>query len=315
MELSEDLLSKVINEMKSRKQPEIYWDYDDTIDTKSIVKVLEHADEYGSALWYLQDDIWERNMDCIYELEIDFIKDCLETLSDEIEEEFGCNCIDYKKLANELRDNLIDYVSVGLDIKGLLRGTENLRITMYSNMDCMNSFWFESQGGLSYEESYLGAVIDMLELNPLKVKELLEKDGHTVYGEWPDLPLRIPYVDLAKFYDELLNQSCPAVNLTILGQANQYDLLKNGTKGKVIIPKGNRVGFYSSLQGGGSPFDTELLRDFEIDLDGHGETKYDHWGMEVDDPSNAYHLKNCYGTYDDIFSSEITYKTTEDATV
>jgi len=37
--------------------------------------------------------------------------------------------------------------------------------------------------------------------------------------------------------------------------------------------------------------------------------------MEVDDPSNAYHLKNCYGTYDDIFSSEITYKTTEDATV
>lgn len=304
MELSQTLIDKVIKEMQSRTQPEIYWDYNDSIESKSIIKALEDDEP----LYSLTDDIWERNMDYIYTLEIEFIQECLETISDEIEEESGCDCIDYKQLAGQLRNDLLDYVSVGFDIKGLLRGSENLRFTMYSNYDCMNSFWFESQGGLSYEDSYLGAVIDMLELNPLKVKELLEEKGYTVYGEWPDLSTRDPYISPSDFFVELENQCCPAVNLVLLAQVNQHDLLKNGKKGKVIIPKGNPVGFYSTWQGGGSPFDAKLLRDFEIDLDGHGETKYDHWSMDVDDPSNTYHIKRCYGAYDSLFGSEISYK-------
>ena len=308
MKLSQTLIDKVIKEMQSRPQPEVYWDYNDSIESKSIIKALEKEEP----LYYLTDDLWERNMDYIWTLEIEFIKECLETLSDEIEEETGCDCIDYKQLAGQLRDDLLDYVSVGFDIKELLRGSENLRFTMYSNYDCMNSLWFESQAGLSYEESYLGAVINMLELNPLKIKELLDADGYTVHREWPDLPLRDPYVDVKKFYDELLNQCCPAVNLVILSQVNQYDLLKDGKKGKVVIPKGNPVGFYSTFQGGGSPFEVLLLRDFEIDLEGHGETKYDHWGMNVDNPDDPYHLKNCYGAYDSMFGREIEYLTVKD---
>jgi hypothetical protein len=299
MELSQDLLSKVINEMKSRKQPEIYWDYNDSIDTKSIVKALEHE----HPLWYLQDDIWERNMDYIYELEIDFIKDCLEEFSDEIEDESGCDCIDYKKLANELRDDLLDYVSVGLDIKGLLRGTENLRVTMYSNNDCMNSFWFESQGGFNYD-SYLGDCIDTLQLNPQAVKKLLVDKGYKVYGTWPNKPKRNPYVKIEDFWTELENQTCPAVNLTLLWQNDQYELLENGLKGKITLTEGHRVGFYSSWQGGGSPFDMQLIRPMTIDLDKPwGKTKYDHWGMKLDEEDGSYSVSSCYGVCDSFFGN------------
>ena len=298
MELSQDLLSKVIEKMKSSTQPEVYWDYRDYIDTKTIAKALEAE----HPLWYLQDDIWDRNLDYIYDLEIEFIQKCLKELSDEIEEESGCDCIDYKELARDLRDDLLDYVSVSLDIEGLLRGEENLRITMYANTDCMNSFWFESQGSFSYD-SYLGDCIDILQLNPQAVKKLLVSKGYKVYGKWPSKK-RIPYVKLEDFWIELENQTCPAVNLTILYQEDQHQLLTDGLKGKVVIPAGHRVGFYSSWQGGGSCFDMELVRPMTIDLDKPwGKTKYDHWGMKLDEEDGAYSVSSCFGVYDSFFGN------------
>jgi len=299
MELSQTLIDKVIKEMESRTQPEIYWDYNVSIDTSSIVKALDKEEP----LFYLSDDICERNMDYIYELEIEFIQECLESISDEIEEELDCDFIDYNKLANELRDDLLDYVLVEFDTKGLFRGTENLRITMYANTDCMNSFWFESQGGFSYD-SYLGDCIDVLQLNPASVKKLLVEKGYKVYGAWPNKPRRNPYVNLNDFWIELENICCPAVNLTLLYQMGQYELLKDGLKGKIILSEGHRVGFYSSWQGGGSPFDMKLIRPMTIDLDKPwGKTKYDHFGMKVDEENNDYSIKSCYGVYDSFFSN------------
>ena len=53
---------------------------------------------------------------------------------------------------------------------------------MLSDYDCINSNWFESQGGYSYEESYFGDMVDSLNLNPAQVKKLLTSHGYKVYG-------------------------------------------------------------------------------------------------------------------------------------
>ena len=41
---------------------------------------------------------------------------------------------------------------------------------MLSNYDCINSNWFESQGGYRYEESYFGDMVDSL--NPVSYTHL-----------------------------------------------------------------------------------------------------------------------------------------------
>ena len=62
-------------------------------------------------------------------------------------------------------------------VKDLIRYTDDIpiRVEMLSDYDCINSNWFESQGGYSYEESYFGDMVDSLNLNPAQVKETADE--------------------------------------------------------------------------------------------------------------------------------------------
>jgi hypothetical protein len=103
-------------------------------------------------------------------------------------------------------------------IEKLLKNTCAIpvRIELLSNYDCINSHWFESQGGFSYEESYFGDMVDALRLNPKKVKQLLLAHGEKARGRFPDRKSRdgLELVSYEQFYEELINSSCAATLLT-----------------------------------------------------------------------------------------------------
>lgn len=91
----------------------------------------------------------------------------------------------------------------------LIKHTDDIpvRVEMLSDYDCINSNWFESQGGYRYEESYFGDMVDVLNLNPARVKKMLVEKGYTAHGRFPDRKSRygkeqVPY---GHFYQELVN--------------------------------------------------------------------------------------------------------------
>lgn len=172
-ELSKNLLSKIKEELKTMKNPEIYWDYRDELGEEQITKILESPEGLND----VENEIFDMNVDHVYDLEIEHLKEALSSFKEELCEELGIedeDDLDLEEIAKELRDELLDYVSVDYNIKDLIRNTGpiNCRVELFSNYDCINSHWFEAiqGGGYGYEETYFGAMVDALNLNPEKQK-------------------------------------------------------------------------------------------------------------------------------------------------
>lgn len=312
-ELSDALVAKITEELKTMKNPKIYWDYRDELSEKQIAKILKSPD----GLFEVENEMFEMNSDHIYDLEIDHLKEALDSFKEELCEELGIEDdeLDLEEIARELRDEFLDYISVDYNIEDLIKNTGpiNCRVELFSNYDCINSHWFEAiqGGGYSYEETYFGAMIDALNLNPGKMKEALEKREITIYGEWPDLKERNgeEFVDYDKFVRELENSTCGANLLTIVCKVDLSMIIeKGGLPSKFTIPKGNNVGLFSSFQGGGSTIECPLLRDIVIDTEKRGETEYDHWSkiLPDDDRDNGYGINDVYGVHSDFFGNEIS---------
>jgi hypothetical protein len=294
METNVKLNDEQINLLKewlkqgSNGKIEFYWDYRDELSKDQINKIIE------GKINDVEDEIYESNLDYIHDRERELIKEALKECG--IEEDVDIH---------ELREELLDYISVDTNIRGLIRRTDGVpvRITWYSNYDCINSHWYESQGGYSYVESYFGAMVDRLNLNPKKVKQLLIEKGIKVVGKWPNKANREgkELVDYDDFYTELENHSCGAGLLVIVGTIDLDDFIK-GTPQVISIPKGNGIGIFSSSQGGGSPIDAELKHDLKIDLT--KGTKYDHWGLVVDS-NDGYSIDEVYGVTSSFWGDEI----------
>lgn len=286
------------------KEVQLYYvDYNDNLD--------EHLD-------LLQECIEAKNFDTLYEkidewyigssdYEFDNI---LNELKEDIEYTFDIE--DASEILEEFEDEIRDaiYERDSSDILGdLLSNTSNipLRVTMYSNYDCINSHWFETSGngGYSYKESYFGAMVDTLKLNPKKVKELLKSKGINTFGSFPNLKARDgkEYVSYQDFWQELENSSCGANLLTFVTCIEASDILKLESLSKIRIPKGNNVGLFSSFQGGGSVIEMGLLKDFDIDLSKHGLTKYDTFVIEID--KGTYSINNVYGVTSNFWGNTI----------
>ena len=309
--ISDALYSKIVEKLKSMEDPQIYWDYRGGIDNKTILKALEYAEKYKDAypIDYIYERVFDWNHDYICDLEIDHLKEALSWFETELQEELGVEEIDLEEIARELKDDLLDYVSVDYDLKDLLKGDVNIRFEMLSNYDCINSAWFEQQSGYSYPDSYFADTIKMLGLSPAKVKKTLNDHGVETHGKWPSRKDDKRLIDYDDFWVEEENRSwCPASLLTIVATVNQYDLLTNGLKGKILIPKGNYVGFYSSWQGGGSMIEAPLLRDYVIDLDKkYDKSGYLQWRMELDVRGNGYTIDEVYGVVQSFWGNEIEF--------
>lgn len=99
--------------------------------------------------------------------------------------DFGEEDVDtfFDEHEDEIRDEVYSRNDSDV-IKDLIRHTDNIpiRVEMLSDHDCINSNWFESQGGYSYEKFYFGEMVDCLNLNPARVKRLLTEHGYKTYG-------------------------------------------------------------------------------------------------------------------------------------
>lgn len=308
-EISDALIEKIKEKLCKMDPPQVYWDYRDQLSEEQAAKILSSPDGLND----VENEIWERNFDYSYDMEIEHLVDALGWFKAELEEELGEEDIDLKELAKELRDEFLDYLSVDINIKGLLSNTPsvNCRVELYSNYDCINSNWFEqSAGGYTYEDSYFGAIVDALNLNPIKVKEIFEERGMKMPGEYPDKPERNgqEYVDYKAFAIEMENDSCGAGLLCIVCKVDLSDVIEHGgMPTKFIIPKGNNVGIYSSMQGGGSMIECPLIRDMVVDTKARGETEYDHLSLIPDTKEHGYTIDDAYGVHSDFFGDEIKF--------
>lgn len=194
------------------------------------------------------------------------------------------------------------------DIEDMLRYTADIpvRIEMLSNYDCINSHWFEGEGGFSYEESYFGDMIDALGLNPIRVEQLLASHGDKVCGCFPDMKERdgkelVSYED---FYEEYINSSCGANLLIFMATLNPVRLYEAGFQipSKLTIPAGNKCGLFSSTYGGGSILEMELLRDVTIDLE---RTEYPKYRLEFESGGGSYSIWQVYGYDRDCYGKPV----------
>ena len=283
-----------------------YVDRNDSLDehTKIIEKCIEDksADALYEAIdgWYQDSPFYE-----FESLDKDLVSDICSKF--EIEED------EAEELLEEYRDEINDhYYSVddSTVLQDLIRNTSSIevRIPLYSNYDCINSHYFE--GSYSYRESYFGDMVDVLNLNPAKVKKLLVENDIEVYGSFPNYKHREgkELVSYADFWQELENSSCGANLLVFTGLLNLQDLLDKDFKVvELTIPKGNNCGLFSSTYGGGSVLEMELQRDFKIKLDvprKKGLTKYDSFGLSIDD-ANGYSIDSVYGMCRSFWKNEI----------
>jgi hypothetical protein len=312
--LSKELLTKIQVEIE-KKQPEVYFDYNDELSDKQIAQIINEGFQDVIA------EIWDLSQDYIYELECSHVEDVLEKFETEITAELSLLDDDYefdaKYLRSELWDDLINYVSVDMDIKQLLKNTGlvNIRVEMLSNYDCINSHWFNTSGGGGYEyvDSYFGAMVDELNLNPAKVKKILLDNEIKAFGSFPNKKNRDgkEFVSYEDFFQEIENSSCGANLLTFVGRVDLRDLYDVEVYDKiteVIIPAGNNCGIFSSMQGGGSVMEMKLLRDKKISLiKPFGKTKYDTYHLSVDDDKDAgYGINQTYGVVSEFFGKEVT---------
>lgn len=209
---------------------------------------------------------------------------------------------------DEIRDEIYSRNDSDL-IKDLIRHTDDIpiRVEMLSDYDCINSNWFESQGGYSYEESYFGDMVDCLNLNPARVKKILTEHGYRTYGHFPDRRSRNgkEQVSYAQFYEELINSCCGANLLTYIGRVSLKDLYDAGFSLKeVVVPKGNCCGLFSSMYGGGSLLEMELKQDVRLKLEVKGCNGF---RFRLDDERSKYEcsVQHVYGVDDSFFGDAV----------
>ena len=194
------------------------------------------------------------------------------------------------------------------DIVGaLVKNTRDIaiRVELHSNYDCINSHHFE--GTYHYEESYFGAMVDTLNLNPRKVQERFNEIGIQTEGIFPDKAERngSEWVGYIYFATEIMNSTAPANLLTFTATLRLSDLYDAGFDLKEItLPENNVCGIYSSTYGGGSAMEMPLLKRVTIRLN---EKPYDYFSLCIDaDRDNGYSIKDTYGVTDDFFGRPIT---------
>ena len=181
-----------------------------------------------------------------------------------------------------------------------------MRVEMLSNTTAsIPTGW--NQEGYRVQGILFRDMIDALNLNPAKVKKMLVEKGYAVYGRFPDKKYRDgkEQVSYEQFYHELINSCCGANLLTYIGKVSLQELYDAGfSLGEVIIPKGNCCGIFSSMYGGGSLLEMELLKDVRLKLE---VRDYHGFRFRLDSENSKYEcsIKHVYGVCDSFFGERI----------
>ncbi|KAA5381514.1 MULTISPECIES: hypothetical protein [Bacteroidales] len=295
--------------VKSLMEPSytlVWTDYNDNLDNHLdiIRKCLDRRN---------CDCLWEKAGEWYGDAEYEAVHGIMEKLKEEcfVFNDFDEHEVDafFDEHEDAIRDEIYSRNDSDV-VKDLIRYTDDIpiRVEMLSDYDCINSNWFESQGGYSYEASYFGDMVDSLNLNPAQVKKLLTSHGYKVYGRFPNRKSRNgkEQVSYEQFYEELINSCCGANLLTYIGKVSLKELYDADFSLKeVIIPKGNCCGLFSSTYGGGSLLEMELKQDVKLKLEVKGCNGF---RFRLDDERSKYDysIQHVYGVDDSFFNNAVS---------
>ena len=295
--------------VKSLMEPSytlVWTDYNDNLDNHLdiIRKCLDRRN---------CDCLWEKAGEWYGDAEYEAVHGIMEKLKEDcfVFNDFDEHEVDafFDEHEDAIRDEIYSRNDSDV-VKDLIRYTDDIpiRVEMLSDYDCINSNWFESQGGYSYEASYFGDMVDSLNLNPAQVKKLLTSHGYKVYGRFPNRKSRNgkEQVSYEQFYEELINSCCGANLLTYLGKVSLKELYDADFSLKeVIIPKGNCCGLFSSTYGGGSLLEMELKQDVKLKLEVKGCNGF---RFRLDDERSKYDysIQYVYGVDDSFFNNAVS---------
>lgn len=292
--------------VKSLMEPSytlVWTDYNDNLDNHLdiIRKCLDRRN---------CDCLWEKADEWYGDAEYEAVHGIMEKLKEEcfVFNDFDEHEVDafFDEHEDAIRDEIYSRNDSDV-VKDLIRYTDDIpiRVEMLSDYDCINSNWFESQGGYSYEASYFGDMVDSLNLNPAQVKNLLTSHGYKVYGRFPNRKSRNgkEQVSYEQFYEELINSCCGANLLTYIGKVSLKELYDADFSLKeVIIPKGNCCGLFSSTYGGGSLLEMELKQDVKLKLEVKGCNGF---RFRLDDERSKYDY-SIQHVYDSFFNNAVS---------
>lgn len=306
MEEQKTLTLDFVKSLMEQSYTLVWTDYNDNLDN--------HLDVIRKCLDRRNCDcLWEKAGEWYGDAEYEAVHGIMEKLKEEcfVFNDFDEHEVDafFDEYEDEIRDEIYSRNDSDV-VKDLIRNTDDIpiQVEMLSNYDCINSNWFESQGGYSYEESYFGDMVDSLNLNPAKVKKLLTGHGCKVYGRFPNRKGRNgkEQVSYEQFYTELINSCCGANLLTYIGKVSLKDLYDAGFSLKeVIIPKGNCCGLFSSTYGGGSLLEMELKQDVKLKLE---VKSCNGFRFRLDDERSKYDcsIQHVYGVDDLFFNNAVS---------
>lgn len=140
VEISEDLKKKCIKYLENNKM-EMYIDYRDELSVEQAQKIIDGK-------WFdVQDEILENNMDYMYDMEIEQMKNMKNEIDglDEFEN-------------YELREEFLDYLGVDMNMKQLLNNTTvRMRIVLHSNFE-----GFSAMEGEGMKNDYVKQIYRLL---------------------------------------------------------------------------------------------------------------------------------------------------------
>jgi len=249
--ISEELRNKYIEFLKSNEQT-VYWDYNDQLSLEQIKKAMNDPEGWIN----LENDIWENNIDYICTLEYELIK--------KLKEEFS-ELQDFDN--SELREEFLDYLSVDLNIKNLIRNTNDVRIrvVLHSNMEGIG--WTDREGDISFKKN-----------------EYVKQIRKLLKGKYEE-----------KSFQQELDNICSSVNQFIFYFKAPIESLMNIKDNwkSITIPKEAWAGFYDSWNGSGSVLEIKLTDDITIKRQ-YGKTEYDKVSIVLDQASK-YSVEETYG--------------------
>lgn len=285
-----------------------YVEYDDklSVDQLALVNdVLNMKLNFESFVDSIYDDInpWLSDCACdsisMYQSEI---KSALESQQDlEIDAEDVLS--DNEDLIRDTLYNRDDSTPVK-DLISHTR-TQPLRVEMHTNWEGLDSGYDLWRYGVAYDE-YFKYIVDVLNLNPAKLKKLLLTNSIKCTGTWPNRKYRDgkEYVQYEALISEMENTTSGCNRLTFVGLFNVSNL--EDYRGKITFPKGNCVGFFDSWNGAGSMIEMELLKPLTIDFNKaqYGETEYDSFNAYLDNTKN-YSIDSVYGVTNKFWGNQV----------
>jgi hypothetical protein len=281
-----------------KNQPSFFWDYNCELSNKNILSIID------GKIDDVYNEIFDDNIDYLYSLEMECIKNAIGSIITD----FDFDMIDDDKLMDEF----LDFVSVDMGLKRLVRNTGhvNIRIHLHTSYDGMPSNWSVQYGSGAYQyDDYFKQIIDVLNLNPAKVKKAFLEKGIKVAGAFPNKKNRDgnEYVRYNEFAVEFENNTCFShlvfvANMDLMDFVNAGDCMPK----KITIPKQNYCGLYSACEGGGSVIEMELLKPIVLDLSKHFKTKYDVFSMYADVKGGGYGytINDAYGVTSHFWGGE-----------